>query len=186
VTAKEKWRLRKKKKKRVYLDAETGATYELGNRYFTDSSAEPYLELISKLRERAERGTKHPDALAAESSLKANGNPRTRRRDGSFAPPEWPVGGGGFHVAKRDQAAAEAAVPAVVAPEVPVRSQMPDQRREANCNGAGSGGTNAPAALEAAVIKSLRTGSSNIEISGEPAEKRRMSKAERKKSKKAA
>jgi hypothetical protein len=103
VSAKQKWKAKKKTKKRIFTDPDTGKSYDLGLRYFLDDSAEPYLAVIRKLRERAERGSPHPDALAAVNKLKANGNPRTRRRDGTFAPPEWPVGGGNFNVEKRDK-----------------------------------------------------------------------------------
>lgn len=99
ANAKAGWKARKKEQSHIFTDS-TGKRYDLGMRYFRETTAKPYLDVIDKLQERAERGTPHPDALAAVNQLKANGNPRTRRRNGTFAPPEWPVGGGGFHVAK--------------------------------------------------------------------------------------
>ena len=83
TNAKDKWKANKKVKKRIFTDPSTGVRCSLGNRYFLDGSSTPYFDVIAKLRARAERGSPHPDALAAVDKLKANGNPRTRRRDGS-------------------------------------------------------------------------------------------------------
>jgi len=50
--------------------------------------------VIHALRERADLGRPHPDANRVRSEKK-----RPRYRDGSLAPPPWPPGGGGFHIA---------------------------------------------------------------------------------------
>jgi len=57
------------------------------------SEVADWRDLIARLRERAELDGPHPAAKGKLLSKK-----RTFRRDGTLAPPPWPVGGGGFHV----------------------------------------------------------------------------------------
>eukprot|EP00808_Paulinella_micropora_P004210 g19570.t1 len=106
-----------------------------GNSYFTDLSAQPYRSILQALRQRAERGAPHPAAVAAGRALQANGKPRPRRRDGSLAPPPWPVGGGGFHVAADSSSSLPTALLS------PAMHSLPGvAKRKAVAGGAGGGG----------------------------------------------
>lgn len=68
------------------------ANLDLFDRLAVISGDAQYSALVNALERRAELGRPHPDAKGEKDKK------RPRYRDGSLAPPPWPIGGGGFHV----------------------------------------------------------------------------------------
>jgi len=72
------------------------ANIDIYDNLFESKSDAQWKIIVTTLRDRAKLGEPHPAAKGKLLKRK-----RTFRRDGTLAPPPWPVGGGGFNVSKR-------------------------------------------------------------------------------------
>ena len=72
------------------------ANLDVYDNLFESKGNSEWKTIITTLRDRASLGEPHPDAKGRLLKKK-----RTFRRDGTLAPPPWPVGGGGFNVSKK-------------------------------------------------------------------------------------
>ena len=73
------------------------ANLDLYDDLFESNTNSRWKMIVETLRERAKLGEPHPAAKGRLLNKK-----RTFRRDGTLAPPPWPVGGGGFNVSKKN------------------------------------------------------------------------------------
>lgn len=77
------------------------ANIDIYDELFESMDHTRWRSIVRTLRHRADLGTPHPNAKGKLLKKK-----RTLRRDGTLAPPPWPVGGGGFNVSKRKNVSA--------------------------------------------------------------------------------